>query len=95
MICDECKQDATKTGLVIYQRRVICRACRDLARGDAGNPAASVIGDDIPGGFVQEHFGHKPEVFYSKKAMLKRAKELGLEPFVRHTDGDKHTTRWI
>jgi len=54
-----------------------------------------VIGDDIPGGFVQENFGHEPEVFYSKKAMLKRAAELGLEQRVRHVDGDKHVSRWI
>ncbi len=57
--------------------------------------APSVIGDDIPGGFVQEHFGDKPEVFYSKKDMARRAKELGLVPFVRHVDGDKHVSRWV
>lgn len=57
--------------------------------------AFTVIGDDIPGGFVQEHFGHEPETFYSKKAMARRAKELGLEPFVRHVEGDKHVRRWV
>ena len=61
---------------------------------------ANVIGDDIPGGFVQENFGHKPETFYSWSAMRKRAKELGLEPFVRHqppkdSDKSKATTRWV
>ena len=56
---------------------------------------ASVIGDDIPGGFVQENFGNVPETFYSKKAMLIRAKELGLEPMVRHVDGDQHVARWV
>lgn len=55
----------------------------------------NVIGDDIIGGFVQENFGHEPEVFYSKKAMARRAKELGLEPRVRHVDGDKHVSRWV
>ncbi len=55
----------------------------------------AVIGDEIPGGFTQEHFGHQPEVFYSKSAMARRAKELGLQPMVRHRDGDKHVARWV
>lgn len=56
---------------------------------------AHVIGDEIVGGFVQEHFGHEPEVFYSKSAMARRAKELGLEPFVRYSgDHEQHLTNW-
>jgi hypothetical protein len=60
----------------------------------------SVQADEIPGGFVQENFGPTPEVFYSKKAMARRAKELGLMPFVRHigengTDKSSKTTRWV
>lgn len=60
----------------------------------------NVIGDEIVGGFVQENFGPTPETFYSKRAMALRAKELNLQPFVRHKgtqDGDrsKHTSRWI
>lgn len=56
--------------------------------------------DDIPGGFVQEHFGHTPEVFYSRSEMARRAKELGLQPFVRHqprrgSDKSEVTTRWV
>lgn len=43
-----------------------------------GRTGLAAIGDDIPGGFVQENFGPTPEVFYSKKAMLARADELGL-----------------
>ena len=93
MTCEQCKEPTMR--LIIVGNQLLCQACRDLKHGDANNHAAAVVGDDIPGGFLQEHFGHKPEMFYSKKAMLKRAKELGLEPFVRHTDGDKHTTRWI
>lgn len=55
----------------------------------------AVIGDDIPGGFTQEHFGHQPEVFYSKKAMLKRADQLGLEPMVKNSGPhDRHVPRW-
>lgn len=84
---------------------MICERCGlPLAIGEFGciytiRPHAkgsnSVIGDDIPGGFVQEHFGATPETFYSKKAMLKRADQLGLKPYVRHTDGDTKTSRWI
>lgn len=61
-----------------------------------GRYRGTVIGDDIPGGFVQENFGDQPEVFYSQKAMDKRAKELGLVPFVRHAGPhDKHVSRWV
>ena len=60
-----------------------------------GRSSVTVIGDDIPGGFVQENFGDQPETFYSKKAMARRAKELGLEPMVRHVDGDQHVRRWV
>lgn len=57
--------------------------------------AAGVSGDELVGGFVQEHFGPTPEVFYSKREMAKRAAQLGLQPFVRHVDGDKHVSRWV
>lgn len=46
------------------------------------NGPLGVIGDEYVGGFTQENFGDKPEVFYSKKQMFQRADELGL----RHTD---------
>ena len=53
------------------------------------------IPDEIPGGFVQENFGHVPETFYSRSAMARRAKELHLEPFVRWSGpNDRHVTRW-
>lgn len=60
----------------------------------------AVVGDEIVGGFVQEHFGAQPETFYSKSEMARRAKELGLVPFVRHVGengGDKSskTSRWV
>ncbi len=55
------------------------------------------LGDEIVGGFVQENFGHEPETFYSKSAMARRAKELGLEPFVRHTQSEvgPKIARWV
>lgn len=60
-----------------------------------GSYANHVVEDSIPGGFVQEHFGHEPETFYSKKEMARRAKELGLVEFVRWSGpNDRHVTRW-
>ncbi len=56
---------------------------------------SNVNGDEIVGGFVQENFGPTPEVFYSKSDMARRAKELGLQPFVRNAGPhDKHVPRW-
>jgi hypothetical protein len=54
-----------------------------------------VVGDDIPGGFVQEHFGDRPETFYSKKAMLQRADELNLRLRDQWAGpGDRHLSNW-
>lgn len=60
----------------------------------------NVIGDEIVGGFVQEHFGVQPETFYSKREMARRAKELGLVSMVRHvgeqgSDKSTKTSRWF
>lgn len=43
-----------------------------------GLATPQIISDEYAGGFVQEHFGHEPETFYSKKAMYQRADELNL-----------------
>lgn len=78
-----------------------CPSCDTvLAVGDwpfcpHGPSRLGIQGDEIVGGFVQEHFGPTPEVFYSKQAMARRARELGLVPFVRHVDGDQHVRRWV
>ena len=53
--------------------------------------APGVIRDEIPGGFVQENFGHKPETFYSWSSMRQRADALGLMPFVRQLESGKET----
>lgn len=78
-----------------------CEKCgQELKIGDFpfcphGRSSSVVIGDDIPGGFRQENFGHEVEIFYSKRAMALRAKELGLEPMVRWAGPtDRHLTRW-
>lgn len=92
LTCERCGADGRR--LIINGRDLVCPTCRDAAVGET-RPATAVIGDEIPGGFVQENFGNTPEVFYSKQAMAKRAKALGLVPFVRHTDQDRHTSRWV
>ena len=81
---------------------VICSTCgATVLIGDwpwcpHGRSVSAVIGDDIPGGFMQEHFGDKPEIFYSKKAMAKRAKELGLVNVVKWSGpADRHLSRWV
>lgn len=55
---------------------------------------SSVVGDDIPGGQWIENLSHEPMLFYSKQEIVREAKRRGLEPMVRHVEGDKHTTRW-
>ena len=61
---------------------------------------SNVISDEFVGGFRQENFGPTVETFYSKRAMALRAKELGLEPMVRHvgeqgSDKSSKTSRWV
>lgn len=92
------------------ERSMTCELCGlELVIGswpfcrDGHAPATqlfNVISDEIPGGFVQEHFGPTPETFYSKSEMARRAKELGLTPFVRHvgeqgSDKSSKTSRWV
>lgn len=90
--CEACGREEDRFSPIAARNDQDCACGTRLTR--TYTPSA-VIGDDIPGGFVQENFGHEPEVFYSKKAMLKRANDLGLQPFVRHVDGDTHTARWV
>lgn len=84
---------------------MICDACGgELVIGswpfckDGHAPGhANVIGDECD--IVQEHFGPTPERFRSKEAMMKRAKQLGLEQRVRHvgapgSDKSPHTSPW-
>lgn len=64
--------------------------------GGHGKTSLVTVGDDIPGGFVQTNFGHAEEVFYSKKAMAKRAADLGLENRVKWAGpSDRHLQRWV
>lgn len=61
-----------------------------------GEYRGGIVPDELVGGFAQENFSDQVEVFYSKKAMLKRADELGLQPFVKHAgEHEKHLTNWV
>lgn len=71
-VCDRCGK------VLIVGQFPFCRG-----DGDHQIRANGVVADSIPGGFVQENFGHQPETFYSWSAMRKRADQLGLQPFVR------------
>jgi hypothetical protein len=80
---------------------MICEQCgRELQIGcfpfcPHEHASLSAVGDDIPGGFVQEHFGNQPETFYSKKAMLQRADELNLRPRDQWAGpGDRYLSNW-
>ncbi len=79
LVCERCGSNTTK--LILHDHVLMCMACR--VGSVNANTTHGVITDSIPGGFVQEHFGHEPEVFYSKSAMAKRADALGLQPFVK------------
>jgi len=66
--------------------------------------ASSVIGDDIPGGYIVRHGicneDGTPRKYYSKSEMIKEAKRRGVTNVVEHvpdrgSDKSKHTTRWI
>lgn len=73
--------------------QTVCGKCGEIIAGrwpfcphPQRDGAAMINRDEIVGGFVQEHFGHEPETFYSKSAMLRRADQLGLQPFVRQLE---------
>ena len=94
-MCEKCGQPTRKW--VYLDGQMVCPDCKYA--GQRKERATAIIRDEIPGGFVQENFGPKPEVFYSKADMARRAKELGLEPMVRHignagSDKSSQTTRW-
>lgn len=90
MTCESC--GAFVKRVVLHGAALWCGPCHDAENSRA--KAHSVIGDEIVGGFTQENFGHQPETFYSKHAMAKRADRLGLQPMVRHVEGDQHVPSW-
>jgi hypothetical protein len=98
--CTGCAWQAIDVFEPVYLQAPVCPLCGAVTQRAWLSKPPAVIGDEIPGGFVQENFGVQPETFYSKSSMARRAKELGLMPLVRHvgeqgSDKSKHTTRWV
>lgn len=96
--CERCGTSEERYATVAARHEQVCACGARLTK--VMTTAAAVQDDTILGGFVQENFGVQPETFYSKREMARRAKELGLEPMVRHvgeqgSDKSQHTTRWI
>lgn len=84
MICDHCKEDATKIGLVIHDRELWCRVCIAEEKGLIGL-AHGVVGDEID---IWVRHGlcnpdGSPRRFRSRKEMAAVAKERGMVNMVR------------
>ena len=91
--CPACGRDEERVSPMAMRHEQTCGCGAALEM--VFRSSTAVNPDTFPGGrFVQENFGPEPETFYSKRAMALRAKELGLEPFVRHVEGDQHVGRW-
>ncbi len=95
--CETCGTAEDRFATIALRNEQACAKGHTLTRTYTAN---AVIDDSIPGGFVQENFGSRPETFYSKRDMARRASELGLQPFVRHvgeqgSDKSSKTSRWI
>lgn len=79
---------------------MICDSCgMILAIGDYpfcphGNGSTSVEAVTWPGGRVFENLGHEPVRCDSPADLKREMKARGLEPFVRHTPGDRFTRSW-
>lgn len=63
--------------------------CPDHRRGSAGIEDAT-----WPGGRVFENLGHEPVRCDSPADLKRELNARGLEPFVRHLPGDRHTVSW-
>jgi hypothetical protein len=48
-----------------------------------------------PGGKTFENLGPEPVTLYSPAELKREMHARGLEPFVRHVDGDQHVQRWV
>ena len=64
--------------------------CRDEHRG--GTSAVEAV--TWPGGKWFENLGHEPVRCDSPADLKREMKARGLEPMVRHRDGDPHTRSW-
>lgn len=48
-----------------------------------------------PGGKTFENLGPEPVTLYSPAELGREMTRRGLEPFVRHVDGDHYVERWV
>ena len=60
----------------------------------------NVQADSVPGGFVIENLGPKPQTFYSKSEYKQAMDIAGVKPMVRHvgepgSDKSKFTQKWV
>lgn len=55
--------------------------------------SAAVLGDEI--NEVLDNVGPEPVHVVSRTQRRALLKQRGLQEFVRHTDGDRHTSRWV
>ena len=79
---------------------MICETCQHEIRvGDFpfcphGSNAASIVGDDVPGGFTVENGFNTPQTFFSKKAHRDALAARGLQVAAKWAGpNDKHLSR--
>lgn len=61
-----------------------------------GSVRGGVVDDELPGGARWiENLGPEPVWIETKTQLKQELDARGLEPFVRHVDGDQHVQRWV
>lgn len=102
-VCDSCAHVTVDCYEPINTPDPQCECGGVAKRGFVGR-ASSVIGDDLPGGYVVEHgLTHEdgtPQKFYSKSEMRREAARRGLVNWVEHrpgpgTDKSPFTRPWF
>jgi hypothetical protein len=69
--------------------------CKGRIQDHAKAPRGRSADVTWPGGKTFENLGPEPVTLYSPAELTREMRERGLEPFVRHVDGDKHVERWV
>ena len=91
LTCEHCREQVRR--LVIHEKELWCSACHDATKG--GERAHAVIGDEIDEYIPDYNADGSVWHVTSREEKRRRLERDGMMPFVRHTDGDKHTSRWI
>jgi len=77
--CETCDVEVTRWQWE-HDGAAYCPQCRLVMHAPLEISAPTVIGDDVPGGFVLDHVAHRngqPQVFYSKRAAIEAARAAG------------------